>query len=105
MADQLIKMRVTNRYRGVEGGMVAVEEGTIVHVSAKRAQELIAANNAVPITGPSQTAEQKAAAGKEGATAGVAARSSSSPAVPASRKPIATKQPAAKKKTGGRSSR
>jgi hypothetical protein len=112
--EQMIKMRVLNRYRGSEsdqfpGGDGGVPEGAVIVVTQERARQLIANGNAAPIVGGG---EKKPAGPQEnslgngpGATVGVAAPSASSQAAPASPAKTAKKPAAAKKATAGKSSR
>jgi hypothetical protein len=114
MSEQLIKMRVLNRYRGAESeqfpaGDGGVPEGAVITVSQERARQLIANGNAAPIVGgagkkPAGPQENQAGNGPD-ATDGSAAPSASLQAGQASTAPTATKPPAARKAKGGRSSR
>ncbi len=112
--DQLIKMRVLNRYRGAESaqfpqGDGGVPEGAVITVTQERARQLIAIGNAAPIVGggekkPAGPSENQAG-NVPAATAGEAAQSSSSQAAPASAKKTAKKPVAAKRAKAGKSSR
>lgn len=95
MADQqLVKMRVLNRYIGEEG---ARNEGDKVFVTPERARQLIANGNAAPIVrnvGPTETKPVGPLEKKQpGGTDGPAEPASSLPAVQVSPAPIATKRP------------
>ena len=112
--EQLIKMRVLNRYRGAESsqfpqGDGGVPEGAIITVTQERARALIANGNAAPIfggaekkpVGPSETGLGNAPA----ATDGGAVPLSSSQAAQALPVKTAKKPAAAKRAKAGKSSR
>lgn len=112
--EQLIKMRVLNRYRGSEsdqfpGGDGGVPEGAVITVTQERARELIANGNAAPIVGGNEKKPASPSENQSGnvlaATDGVAARSSSSQAAQASPVKTAKKPAAAKRAKAGKSSR
>jgi len=112
--EQLIKMRVLNRYRGAEGdqfpgGDGGVPEGAVITVTQERSRQLIANGNAAPIVGgsekkPAGPSENQAGNGED-ATDGSAAPSASLQAGQASTAPTAKKPAAAKRAKAGKSSR
>jgi hypothetical protein len=101
--DNLILMRVVNRYNGEEGKCV---EGEVIRVRPERARQLIANGNAAPIVrqvGPGETKpagpfEKKPVGGSDGPTE----PASSSAAVQVSRTLTLPKRLGGKfRKTGG----
>jgi hypothetical protein len=113
--DERIKIRVVNPYKGTESqlfGGKRVPMGAEFIVDGRRAREIIAAGNGVPVLGPTETkapapgsiaAEGHAAKKDTGATDGKVGQPSSSDQVQASPAKTAKKRSVAPRDKAGKS--